>query len=168
MAKPDFLTKKLRGGQRRVDPQLVLGTADVFRAQFAYAWPTLGRQLLDAKSSVETWEIVKSGKGIINNMDFLFSERIFQIIQEDDRFPKVRSKAQIDFLADSLAASGLVTPRRSREICAQERAKVRHVIVRREYYIECTCGYKGPARDGACDKCGTRELSDDLWRKEES
>jgi hypothetical protein len=59
-----------------------------------------------------------------------------------------------------------VTPRRSREICAEERAKIRHVIVRREYYIECSCGYEGPARDGACRNCGTRELSWDLRANE--
>jgi hypothetical protein len=165
MAKPDFPDKRRRGGQRKVDPQMVLGNADTFRAQFSNAWPMLGKRLLAARSAVETWEIVKSGKGIISIMDFAFSELIFQILH-DPKFPRLRTKAQVHFLADSLGASGSVTPRRSREICAEERAKVRHVIVRREYYIECTCGYEGPARDGACPVCGTRELSDDLWRKE--
>jgi hypothetical protein len=41
-------------------------------------------------------------------------------------------------------------------------AKLKHVIVRREYYIECSCGYKGPALDGACRDCGTGELSWEL------
>jgi hypothetical protein len=165
MAEPEFREKKRRGGQRKVDPQIVLGNADALREQFSYAWQRLGNELLAAGSAAETWDVVKSGKGIINNMDFLFAERIFQILH-DPKFPRLRVKAQIHFLADSLGASGLVTPRRSREICAAERAKVRHVIVRREYYIECTCGYKGPARNGACDICGTRELSEDLWHKE--
>jgi len=75
---------------------------------------------------------------------------------------------QIHFLADSVAGQGFVTPRRSREICAEERAKKKYFIVRREYYIECSCGYKGPALDGACRDCGTWELSPDLMMKEDS
>jgi hypothetical protein len=159
--------KKAIGRPRNVDPHIVLGNAKVFRAQFSHAWPTLGKQILAAKSPVEVWDVVKSGRGIISNMhDFRFSERIFEVIR-DPKFPQARSKSQIHFLADSLGADGLVTPRRSREICAIERAKVRHVIVRRDFYIECTCGYAGPAFDGACQKCGTAELSEELMRRED-
>ena len=75
----------------------------------------------------------------------------------DSKFPK-RRNAQINFLADSLAAWGAVSPRRSRDICGNERAKERakspHRIIRKEFYVECSCGYKGPARDNACRKCG--------------
>lgn len=70
----------------------------------------------------------------------------------DPRFPK-RQQARINFLADSLAGLGRVTPRSSRDICARERAKERaksrHKIIRYEFYVECSCGYKGPARDNA-------------------
>jgi hypothetical protein len=94
---------------------------------------------------------------------------IFQALREPD-FPK-RQEKQLDFLADSLSARGQVSPRRSRDICAEtraiERAKSRHRIVRREYYVECSCGYKGPARDNACRKCGAAiELAlDDLMER---
>lgn len=154
--------KKKRGPDRKIQPDIALGNAEVFRAQLTHAWPKLGKQLLAAQSAPELWDVVKSGQGIISNIDdFLFSERMFQIIH-DRKFPRVRIKSQIHFLADSMGACGLVTPRRSREICAEERAKVRHEIVRRDFYIECSCGYEGPALNGACQKCGTARLSHSL------
>lgn len=71
--------------------------------------------------------------------------------------PKMTEK-KVDFLADSLAGVGVVSPRRSRDICArarsEERAKSPYKIIRHEYYVECECGFKGPARDNACRKCG--------------
>ena len=73
-------------------------------------------------------------------------------------FPR-RMSAQLDYLADSIAGRSIVSPRRSRDICgkarAEERRSSRYRIIRYEYYIECTCGYKVPARDSACRKCGT-------------
>jgi hypothetical protein len=82
-------------------------------------------------------------------------ELVLRILKEP-KFPKTR-EARIRFLADSLAGRGEVSPRRSRDICATERAKPVHYITRRDFYIECTCGYKGPALRGACPKCGTRK-----------
>jgi len=158
--------KKKRGPDPRIDPYIVVGNADALRAQLTNAWPRLGERLLGAESAVKLWEVVKSGQGIISIMhDFLFSERMFQIIH-DPKFPRVRVKSRIHFLADSMGGCGLVTPRRSREICAKERAKVQHVIVRRDFYIECTCGYQGPAVNGVCQGCGTMALSDELMRQE--
>jgi hypothetical protein len=160
--------KRGPGRERKIDPHIVVTTADTFRSQFAHAWPILGKQLLAAKSAPDLWEVVRSGRGIISPMDdFIFSERIFQIINSP-KFPKVRTKSQIHFLADSLGGCGLVTPRRAREICAEERAKEQHVIVRRDFYIECTCGYAGPALNGACQECGTVTLSDELRQREEN
>jgi hypothetical protein len=62
----------------------------------------------------------------------------------DRRFPK-RRQARINFLADSLAGYGWISARRSRDICDQERKKRVHRIIREEYYIVCSCGYKGPS-----------------------
>ncbi len=72
-------------------------------------------------------------------------------------FPKRSRKAQIYFLADSLGGLGEVTPRRSRDICDRERRnpKPRNSVTRCEFYIECTCGYRGPALNNACPKCKT-------------
>lgn len=167
MARQESSEKPGPGRPRNIDPHIVIETADVFRAQFSLAWPTMGKQLLAAQSALELWDVVKSGRGVISNTeDFIFSERIFEIIH-DPKFPRVRDKSQVNFLANSLGASGLVKPRRSREICTKERKKVRHVIVRRDYYIECTCGYAGPALNGACQNCGTLALSEELELREE-
>lgn len=80
-----------------------------------------------------------------------------QVLQERS-FPK-KTETQLDFLADSVAARGDVAPRTSRDICEKERTKQRrksrYKILRYEYYVECSCGYKGPARENACRKCGT-------------
>jgi hypothetical protein len=79
------------------------------------------------------------------------------LVLRESTFPK-QPETQLDFLADSIAAKEEVAPRTSRDICEKERAKEhrksRHRILRHEYYVECSCGYKGPARDNACRKCG--------------
>jgi len=78
-------------------------------------------------------------------------------ILKERTFPKT-TPAQLDYLADSLAGSGQVSPRSSRDICGRERAKQRqkfpHKILRKEFYVECSCGYRGPALNDACRKCG--------------
>lgn len=84
------------------------------------------------------------------------SADILNLIRDPD-FPK-RAEAQIGFLADSLAGRPSIEARTSRDIClkerSNERAKSPYKIIRKEFYIECECGYKGPARDNACRKCG--------------
>jgi hypothetical protein len=159
--------KKDPGRPRIADPHLVLTTADVLRTQLSYAWPLIGNQFLSAKTPEEILSALKNDGEMIGGLkDLDFATRIFEIIQ-DPLFPYAREKSQIAFLADSLGAGGVVTARRSREICAKARKKVRHVIVRREFYIECSCGYKGPARDRGCPTCGTGELSDELMLRED-
>lgn len=87
---------------------------------------------------------------------------ILKIVREP-LFPRKKREAQIRFLADSLGGEGLISPRRSRDICGQQRKRrdSEHEIIRREFYIECTCGYKGPALDGGCRQCGTKKTSAD-------
>lgn len=79
---------------------------------------------------------------------------VLKVVHEP-KFPK-RREPRINFLADSLAGLGLVAPRRSRDICEEERAKDKraHHIIRYEFYVECSCGYKGRSRNHACPKCG--------------
>jgi len=165
---PVSAERRSRGRPTRIDPHVVVTTSDVYRAQLTQAWPILGKKLLAAHSAPEVWEVIKSGRGIVSPVnDFKFAERIFEIVN-NPKFPQLRVKSQIQFLADSLGGCGVVTPRRAREICAKERAAEKHVIVRRDFYIECTCGYAGPALNGACQKCGTTRLSDDLAKREEN
>lgn len=81
---------------------------------------------------------------------------ILSILRER-KFPRT-VPAQLDYLADSLGALGNVSTRRSRDVCGRERAKERakspYKILRHEYYVECSCGYQGPALNNACRKCG--------------
>jgi hypothetical protein len=94
-------------------------------------------------------------RGRADNYRFIFSQ-VWERLH-DRKFPK-RRQAQINFVADSLAGLGRIAPRRSRDICADERAKAKraHHIIRYEVYVECSCGYKGRSRNHACPKCRTR------------
>jgi len=128
-----------RGRPRKIDPRIVVGTANVYRVQFDQFWPKLGARLLAAQSPDEvTSALREEADGISATLPPL-SGLIFKV-KNDPKFPRERSASQIHFLADSLGGQDLVTPRRSREICTKERAKKKYVIVRREYYIECSCG----------------------------
>jgi hypothetical protein len=111
--------------------------------------------LLQAQTDVEA---VRAFEGTAYQGEFeRLASLILRVLREPD-FPKRDHQAQVNFLSDSLAARGALTPRTSRDICArgraEERAKSPHKIIRCEYYVECECGYKGPARDNACRKCG--------------
>jgi hypothetical protein len=154
-----------RGRPRHIDRSILLGQADHYRLALPQFWPKLGPRLLAAQSPEEIVRAVREDAAGITGSLVPFSDLILKILR-DPKFPRARPASQIHFLSDSLGGQGLVTSRRSREICAEERSKVRHVIVRREYYIECSCGYQGPARDGACRNCGTGELSRDLRMQE--
>ena len=156
--------KRGRGRPANIDPSVVVGSADTYRLWFKQFWSKVGPRLLAARSSEEIARAVRENAPDISVSLAPHSELILKILR-DPKFPAVRSTSQIHFLADSLGGQGFVKPRRSREICAEERNKVRHVIVRQEYYIECSCGYTGPALDGACRECGTGELSRDLMVK---
>jgi hypothetical protein len=158
--------KKRRGRPTIVDPHWVVGAADTYSLWFRQFWPRLSPRLLAATSAEHIAESIRQETPDISTSLAPLSALMLTILR-DRRFPRVRAEAQIQFLADSLGAQGFVTPRRSREICAKERNRVKHVILRREYYIECSCGYKGPALDDACRDCGTGKLSQDLLTKED-
>jgi hypothetical protein len=83
---------------------------------------------------------------------------IMEILKEK-KFPK-KPGTQIKFLANSLAGRPNVEARTSRDICAkglaQEKAKSPYTILRKEFYVECSCGFKGPALNNACRKCGAQ------------
>jgi len=73
----------------------------------------------------------------------------------DKQFPKQSRKAREQFIADSLAAEGRVSIRRSRDVAQSKRSAIHKQgkIIRREFYIECSCGYEGPAFHDACPHC---------------
>jgi len=159
--------KRRRGRPYVIDPQTVIDSAETYGSWLRQFWPKLGHALLTARSPEGIAEAIEQHAPDLSASLAPFPGLMLSILQ-DRRFPGVRKEAQIQFLADSMGGQGLITPRRSREICARERNKVRHVILRREFYIECSCGYKGPALDNACPDCGTARLSADLVQGENS
>jgi hypothetical protein len=152
---------KPRGRGRLVPGRTVLGCADNYNVQFCSVWDRIGEQLLAAKSQEDVFKAVNSVGTLLGNPidPQRFSALIFQILS-DPSFPKLRKKSQIKFLSDSLGANGTLSPRRSRDVCAEEREKARrtHQILRYEYFVECSCGYKGHSENHACAKCGAAIL----------
>ena len=133
-----------------------------------YVWTKLRGPLLAAETSED---VIQAFENYAQPYAREFIPRlaldILRVVREP-KFPK-RPTMQANFLADSLAGRPNVEPRTSRDICAKERAKERaksaHRIIRKEFYIVCSCGYKGPAEHDACPKCGAEIslLPEMLW-----
>jgi hypothetical protein len=83
---------------------------------------------------------------------------------QEGKFPKANLERKMRHLADSVAAEGFLTPRRCRDVCLEERKRQAQLgmILRREFYIECSRGYQGPAKGGGCRQCGTNRLSPEI------
>ncbi len=150
---------KLSGRRGRGRPPflpaaLVRSCADNYRILLERGWKDLGAPLVAAETEQEVANALRSVPlGYPHELSRLAP--LMLKVRKDPRFPK-RKKAQISFLADSIAGGGAVTPRRSRDICAEQRAAdaKRHVILRYEYWIACSCGYKGCSENHSCKKCG--------------
>lgn len=154
-AKPlDTLSEKRdRGRPRRMRASEVLGRSENFRYIFDQVWDRLSGPLLQAKSEAEVNQALQTyavpyEQNFVPHLVLL----IFGVVH-DPKFPK-RRETQIRYLADSIAALGTVTARRSREIVVEEiakqRARQRHKILRKEFYIECSCGYAGATYKRKC------------------
>jgi hypothetical protein len=114
-------------------------------------------RLLTARSEAEV-DLVLGGKFDRANEFLLLKLGLLPSVLVDKQFPKQNREAQEQFIADSLAAEGKVSIRRSRDLVQRERSarKKRGKILRREFYIECSCSYEGPAYRDACPKCGAQ------------
>ena len=114
-------------------------------------WP----KMLSANSDEDLAWVLKDVCARARERFFYKSELLLGALK-DKQFPKHDRDAQERFIADSLAAEGKVSIRRSRDIVQQDRSarKKRGKIIRREFYIECSCGYHGPAFRDACPDCG--------------
>ncbi len=151
----DKVFRKRRRGRPGVRKSEVQNRADDYRVTLEQNRDVLATPFLKAQSEEEFKRLLDEVPYDIRNR---FAPIRFSLVEKtrtDPRFPK-KAKAQIGFLGDSLAGLGRVAPRTSRDICAEERKKKRHMIIRQDYYIECTCGYEGPAKHGACPGCGAR------------
>jgi hypothetical protein len=164
----DKKTANTRTGRPGVRRSEIVGRAENYRSIFwchrldgrkkewvrdkPYTW---AMALVAAKTRDEVSHALESAPIYARNEFKPVIPLILKVLQER-AFPK-KWKTQFDFLADSLAAYGRVSPRRSRDICGEERTKTHakspYKIIRKEFYIECSCGYKGPALDDACRKC---------------
>ena len=144
--------KAVRGRKWTVVPSAVWGRATEYRGLFAHIWHELSPLLLKSESEGDVVRAFQSA--IPGGTEFPPQAALIFTVLKDRNFPK-RKQSRIDFLADSIAGQGKVTPRRSRDICATERKREKHThyILRCEFYVECSCGYRGPSLDKACRKC---------------
>lgn len=152
-----FSKKTSRGRPSKIPASWVIGRAGNLRIQLTQLWPKLEVPLLASRTEQDIATAFENyGQPYTSHyVPGLVADVLVLIC--DPKFPK-RREQRINFLADSLAGRPDVALRTSRDICEKERAKQRrrspHRILRHEYYVECSCGYKGPARDNACRKCG--------------
>jgi hypothetical protein len=163
-------TKSKRGRKRMLPQDTVTGRASNFERELNEVWERLERPLLDSKTSHEVNEAFKKFAEFCA-VDFVptFSSDILSLLNDPD-FPQ-RALPRTRFLARSLGGRPNLSFRRSRDICEEvNREKMRrspHRILRKEFYIECSCGYRGPAFNDGCRKCGAQPpLSLDYWTGE--
>lgn len=159
-----FRAKRARGRPARVRPSEIFGRADNYRFIFDQVWDRLWSLISRAQSETEVVAAFRQGASPYDGQFLPWVGELALRILREPKFPKRRS-AQVAFFADSCAAVGEVTPRRSRDICAQERAKEKlvqraHHIVSYEFYVECSCGYKGHSQEHACPDCGAKIVLD--------
>jgi hypothetical protein len=150
-----FSGKRSRGRPSRMRPSEIRGRADNYRFMFGQVWDRLSPKLLRATTDQEVVDSFLEGATPYAQEFVPSLANLILRVLRDPKFPK-RREAQINFCADSLAALGYVAPRSSRDICQEERKKEEcaHRILRFEFYIECSCGFKGRSQNHACRKCG--------------
>ena len=149
--------KRGRGRPAKIPASTVIGRADNYRYQLKQVWKKLGGPLVAAQTEEQVAAAFeRHGQPYTGDFMPWQASDILALIH-DNHFPK-DSEARINFLADSLGGRPTLTFRSSRDVCGRERAKQRakspYKILRKEYYVECSCGYKGPALSNACRKCG--------------
>ncbi len=151
---PKSGSNRERGRPPKIRSSEVYGRAENWRNILEQVWDRLWPLLSNAHSEGEVTKAFQDGASPYDqNFVPSLSPLTLQVLREST-LPK-RPKPLQRFLADSLAGVGVVTPRRSRDICAQERAKGKsaHHILRYEFYVECSCGYEGHSKNHACPKC---------------
>jgi hypothetical protein len=155
----DTFSKKRPRGRPGVRASEIAGRSYHFRLLFGQLWDTVGGTLVQSQTEEEVLSSLDlAGRYYKDQFARPGIPPLILKILRDRKFPK-RRQARVNFIADSLAAWGMVSPRRSRDICERERNKKVNYITRQDYYIECTCRYKGPALHGRCPKCGTDKLN---------
>jgi hypothetical protein len=149
--------KKGRGRPESIPRSWVTGHAHNYRTMLAQVWPKLAEPLFAGTTEKEiTSAFEKNAQPYVGEFVPRLIPDIWALIH-DPKFP-ITADARIGFLADSLGGRPSISFRTSRDICGDERKKIAakspYKIIRKEYYVECECGYKGPAHNDACRKCG--------------
>lgn len=110
--------KRGRGRPETIPRSWVIGRADNDRYRLAEVWARLAGPLLSAESEEQVHiAFVAHGQPYAGDFVPRATSDILELIR-DPSFPK-RAKAQIGFLADSLAGRPTVTLRTSRDICSK-------------------------------------------------
>lgn len=135
----------------------IVGRADNMRLILQQVWDRLWPVLSVAQTEQEVIEALKASAPYPTAFTPIPPAFLLQVLR-DKKFPRTSRESQINFLADSAAGDGQITARSSRDVCDRERRKARLArhIIRYEFWIECSCGYKGRSQEHACPKCGAR------------
>ena len=147
--------KPRRGRPQTVRPSDLRGRADNYRFIFEQVWDKLWPAVSTAGTDQEVVDaFLENACPYAQEFVPALGNLIFRVLHEP-KFPK-RREARVNFLADSLAGLGIVAPRSSRDICQKDRIREKrtHRIIRYEFYVECSCGFRGRSHDHACRKCG--------------
>jgi hypothetical protein len=162
------LEKRRKGRPARIPASWVRGRADNHREMLTPIWSQIWPALAKAESRQDVVNTLsRADVSPAYALEFVrLADAILHVVK-DPKFPRRKEVAQINFLADSIAGYGTFTPRSSRDICERERARIEkmHRILSYEYYVRCSCGYKGPSRNHACPRCEAEiEFNQDLPR----
>jgi len=157
-------SKETRGRKRRIHPENVVRAANDLLKILEFCKDQIDWVKL------ETAKTEEEAASAFERVPSAYRERLnlwLAAIPEwalEGKFPKANLERKMRHLADSIAAEGFLTPRRCRDVCYEERKRQAQLgmILRREFYIECSCGYQGPAKGGGCRQCGTNRLSPEI------
>ena len=150
-----FDSERGRGRPPKVRASEVYGRAENFRYILDQVWDRLWPLLSRAQSAEEVTKAFQEGASPYEREFVPGLVPLTLDVLGESTLPQRRKPLQ-RYLANSLGGAGVVTPRRSRDICAKEsaaRARAHHIL-RYEFYVECSCGYKGHSKNHACPKCG--------------
>jgi hypothetical protein len=113
-----YSEKRRRGRPRNCRYPEIIGRAENHRTIFTEIWHRLSSPLLAARNEDEVTQAFKTqGEPYVQEFIPRLAADILKVIREK-KFPR-RPRAQIKFLANSLAGRPNVEPRTSRDICAQ-------------------------------------------------
>jgi hypothetical protein len=153
----DMVYEKRPGRREKIRASEVVGRAQNYRSIFDQVWDRLWPLLSGAKNEEDVIKAFQEGAKPYDGVFVPSLAGLVLKVMKEKKFPKQKGP-RINFLANSLAGVGVVTSRRSRDICEEERSKVKktHHIICYEFYVACSCGYKGRSRNHACPECGAR------------